>query len=88
MYICGIDGGGTKTKIILADLTGKVIGSTVVWPSSIDTVTFDEAIGSVSLGIETIMLQNKLSGEIVSIFAGLGGIPSFSIQKESTPCYR
>jgi N-acetylglucosamine kinase-like BadF-type ATPase len=76
MYICGIDGGGTKTRIVLADLDGKAIDSIIVGPSSIDTATFYESTQTISLGIETIMLKNKLDGKITSVFAGLGGISS------------
>lgn len=76
MYICGIDGGGTKTKIVIADLNGKVIDSIIVGPSSIDIVTFEDSVKKISDGIKSLMVKNNLLGKIESIFAGLGGISS------------
>lgn len=76
MYICGVDGGGTKTKIVIADLNRKVIDSIIVGPSSIDIVTFEDSIKKISEGIKSLMIKNNLPGKIKSIFAGLGGISS------------
>jgi len=78
MYICGIDGGGTKTKIVIADLNAKEIDSTIVGPSSIDTVTLEESFNTINYGIEILMKKNNLTGKIISIFAGLGGISSLT----------
>jgi len=76
MYICGIDGGGTKTKIVIANLNAEEIDSIIVGPSSIDTVSIDESIDIINYGIEVMMTNNNLQGKIVSLFAGLGGISS------------
>ncbi len=76
MYICGIDGGGTKTKIVIAKSNGKVIDWIIVGPSSIDTVSFQESIKNINYGIKSLMTKNNLKGKIISVFAGLGGISS------------
>ena len=76
MYICGIDGGGTKTKIVITDLDAKIIDSTVIGPSSIDTVPIKKSIDTICYGIKSLMTRNNLKGKIISIFVGLGGISS------------
>ncbi|KFZ25784.1 MAG: BadF/BadG/BcrA/BcrD ATPase family protein [Candidatus Izimaplasma bacterium HR2] len=76
MYICGIDGGGTKTRIVISKLNGKIIDSIIVERSSVDTVSFEESVRNISYGIKMLMIRNNLQNKIISIFAGLGGISS------------
>lgn len=75
MYFLGIDGGGTKTKIVLMDEYGKLLGSGVAGPSSIRSVTNDVTKQSFSDALKETL---KDVGNIVvtSVFAGLGDIES------------
>lgn len=71
-YYLGIDGGGTKTKLIVIDETKKVIYETIGGPSSIDTVSNEETFNVF------FNLLNNLNQKLVftAVFAGLGGIVS------------
>ena len=41
-YYLGIDGGGTKTKVIIIDANEKVVFENEAGPSSVDTVSLIE----------------------------------------------
>ena len=82
MYIIGIDGGGTKTKVSLMDEFGTYLGSDISGPSSIDTVDFDVALENISIAINNIIKKNNLGNiHISSVFSGLGGIGSKTDKK-------
>jgi len=74
MIFCGVDGGGTKTKIIIAE-DEKILMSVTCGPSSIDTVTNGVTKSNIESGLKEI--YDKLDiPQIDSIFLGLGGIAS------------
>ncbi|MCY3412245.1 MAG: hypothetical protein INQ03_11480 [Candidatus Heimdallarchaeota archaeon] len=79
-YYLGIDGGGTKTRAVIVDHTGNVMGTGESGPSSIDTVSLDISRENIlqsiiNTGVNT---STKLSG----IFAGLGGVVSETDKKK------
>lgn len=73
MYFLGIDGGGTKTKVIIIDEDKKILYESTSGPSSLDTVTEK---------ITLMHIKEALSGFFTkypnalfsSVFAGLGGV--------------
>lgn len=69
-YYLGIDGGGTKTAICLIDEKLNIVSSSVSGPSSYDTVPLE----TMKTNIESALNNLSFNGEIVSVFAGLGGI--------------
>ena len=69
-YVIGVDGGGTKTVIALADLGGKVLKKAITGPSSPRNVGADETVENISKGIKRVMGKKN----IVSVFAGLPAI--------------
>lgn len=74
MIYCGVDGGGTKTKIIISD-ENDVLMEVTTGPSSIDTVPFKETIENIKTGL--LEIYDKLDiPKIDSIFLGIGGISS------------
>lgn len=73
MIYCGVDGGGTKTKIIIYD-DNLLIGEATGERSSIDTVTVDISIQNIKDIIANIYESQHLTKKIDSIFLGLGGI--------------
>jgi len=82
MYIIGIDGGGTKTKISIIDEFGTYLGSDISGPSSIDTVDINVTLENISVAINNIITKNNFGNiHISSIFAGLGGIGSEADKK-------
>lgn len=71
-YYLGIDGGGTKTKIIIINEDEHILYENVAGPSSVDTVDTDTTIANITLAIEPYMKENNAF--FTSVFAGLGGI--------------
>lgn len=67
----GIDGGGTKTKVIIIDENDKIIYEGIGGPSSIDTVSSDVTFKSIQEALTNFDSSN-LSFE--GVFAGIGGI--------------
>lgn len=75
MYIIGVDGGGTKTKVIVYTLQGVLVGvKEVKQPSSIDTVSIKDSIRLICSMIKDVIISDSF--KISSIFIGLGGIAS------------
>lgn len=75
MIYCGIDGGGTKTKIVISK-DNLIIGKAISGPSSIDTVSLEVSSQNIESGIREIYQKNLNLEHIDSIYAGLGGIAS------------
>lgn len=74
MIYCGIDGGGTKTRIVIAN-DSEVLYALTAGPSSIDTVSKEVTITI----IKTLLMKiyNEINiPKIDSIFLGIGGIAS------------
>ena len=72
-YVIGIDGGGTKTNLIMMDLECNFISKSYQGPSSIDTVDFEVTTKAFFDGIDE-MTKGLSDIEIVSVFVGLGGV--------------
>lgn len=71
-YYLGIDGGGTKTKLILIDEDKRVVFENTSGPSSIDTVPLYVTYQNIYEGFKIFSDKNDIT--ISAIFAGLGGI--------------
>lgn len=72
-YYLGIDGGGTKTKIVIIDETEKVLYEHISGPSSIDTVPPETTYKHIKEAL-TPFSNNNPKVVFKSVFAGLGGI--------------
>jgi N-acetylglucosamine kinase-like BadF-type ATPase len=75
MYVLGIDGGGTKTKGVIADKTGKVIAQHTVGasnPNSIDPSVIEQEI---KMLLHTLKEQADTEFQHLSAaFAGMSGV--------------
>ena len=72
--VIGIDGGGTKTKALLADERGKVIASAVAGPSNPHVVKEKELRNVFHTLFDSIKEKNdELPGKTVSLYAGISG---------------
>ena len=81
MYYLGVDGGGTKTKVVIIDHQEQLIYEHTAGPSSIDTVSFETSIDHINQALNPWF--NKHPQTIFeSIFIGVGGIV-FDHQKEA-----
>ncbi len=74
MIYCGVDGGGTKTKLILSE-DDKIIKTVTTTGSSIDTVSIEETKKVIELALEEIYNKFDLP-KVDSIYVGVGGIIS------------
>jgi len=69
-YVIGIDGGGTKTIVALADLKGKILKIAKIGPSSPVNIGVKAAAENISKGIKKVLAK----GEIACTFIGLAAI--------------
>jgi N-acetylglucosamine kinase-like BadF-type ATPase len=74
-YIIGVDGGGTKTLALVADLDGNVLGRGVSGPSNYQIVGAEAAFAALE---ESIHIARKTAGvenpKITAICLGIGGV--------------
>ena len=82
-YIAGIDGGGTKTLCLLADLEGKVLGEGRGGPSNPVSVGLEETRCSLEEAFFQACHQAGIppQGKCVSIVAGLAGGSTSQVQR-------
>lgn len=78
-YFLGIDGGGTKTKIIIINEHNEQIFENTTGPSSVDTVDENITFLNISTAVKPFIDQNDIV--FSGVFAGLGGIV-FEEQKQ------
>jgi N-acetylglucosamine kinase-like BadF-type ATPase len=71
-YFLGIDGGGTKTEMVLVDETGNIAARALGGTSSIDTIPLAESMKTIRETFQLLGIKAKIS----AIFAGIGGIAS------------
>jgi len=70
-YVIGVDGGGTKTVVALADLEGKILKLAKTGPSNLRNVGIKRATENIVLGIKKVLSRK---GKILSIFIGLAAV--------------
>jgi len=70
-YIIGVDGGGTKTLALLANLDGQVIARGMSGPSNYNAVGFETACAALESAINTARKDHP--GEISALCLGLAG---------------
>jgi N-acetylglucosamine kinase-like BadF-type ATPase len=70
-YMIGVDGGGTKTLALLADMDGHVLARGVSGPSNYNAVGFEVACEALTNAINSARKDNP--GEIAALCLGLAG---------------
>jgi len=80
-YIIGVDGGGTSTRVAIANTKGEVLAIGKSGASSIDTVSREETGEHIAEGLKKCLQKqfeqyNHNVEEIECIFVSLGGIDS------------
>ncbi len=71
-YIIGVDGGGTKTVALLADIQGNILARGVSGPSNYNAVGFEVACAALE-GVIAIVRKDHV-GEIAALCFGLAGV--------------
>ncbi|ATP41894.1 N-acetylglucosamine kinase [Solibacillus sp. R5-41] len=73
-YLIGIDGGGTKTRCVIGDFEGNIIGSKVSTSGNINAIPLTELHDMLNNVIETILSQTKINLlDVQQIFICLAG---------------
>lgn len=76
--VLGIDGGGTKTDIALADLQGNILKKKQIGPASLRNTGVDKSCENILQGVRNFTIK----GEVVSTFIGFPAIQEeYSNQK-------
>ncbi len=71
-YVIGVDGGGTKTLALLADLNGNVLARGLSGPSNYNAVGFEKACSHLEEAISRA--QENAPGELSALCLGLAGV--------------
>ena len=72
--VLGLDGGGTQTRALLSDFTGKTVGSGVSGPCSMAAVTPPEALNAALAAVDDALGQAGASRTDIAAFcAGVAG---------------
>lgn len=80
--VLGIDGGGTKTKCLLADLNGSVLGQGKGGPSNINQVSIEACKSSLRQAIwGAVATSSQQEIRLVSICCGMAGVASIESQE-------
>ena len=64
-YVIGVDGGGSKTIAVLADLKGKVLKEVKTGPSNFIKDGIKETVLNITKAIEEILKKDKIAKEIL-----------------------
>lgn len=74
-YVAGIDGGGTKTRCLIADETGRVLGEGMAGPSNYQVVGLAGAAASLSDAVtQALAAAGVEPGALAGVCAGLAGV--------------
>ncbi|MFA7044860.1 MAG: BadF/BadG/BcrA/BcrD ATPase family protein [Candidatus Izemoplasmatales bacterium] len=71
-YFLGIDGGGTKTQLVIIDEKGSIVAEGNAGTASIDTISFSDSFKTIQEALKKMQIDIEISG----VFAGIGGIAS------------
>jgi len=70
----GIDGGATKTRVVLTTLDGAILAEQVTGPSNYQTVGMDEAVHNLLGGVDAALAQvERPIGAVERVVAGFAG---------------
>lgn len=76
-YVLGIDGGGTRTRAVIADETGYICGFGKAGPSNYNDVGLDVARANVLSAVYAAHAEANLNGDLcAAAFLGMAGMVS------------
>jgi N-acetylglucosamine kinase-like BadF-type ATPase len=81
-FVIGIDGGGTKTTVALADLQGKIISQVISGISNPRNIGIKAAAANIAAGVKEVLKGIK-KPEILSVFIGLPAVEEEYKNKKS-----
>lgn len=73
--VVGLDGGGTKVNVAVADLDGKVLGGGTAGPCNIAAMSAPDAFKSARAAcLAALVSAGKLPEDVVAVCAGVAGV--------------
>jgi N-acetylglucosamine kinase-like BadF-type ATPase len=77
MIVAGVDGGATRTRVILTSDDGTILGGGLAGPTNYDNVGIDEARSNLDRALERAWKSSHLARRPVqAIFLGMAGVVS------------
>ncbi|MBP1948041.1 N-acetylglucosamine kinase [Virgibacillus litoralis] len=74
-YVAGIDGGGTKTKAVIADMDGLIVAKTTAGPTNPNVMSREKLIQTLDTMMQDLKEQAPdVFDNISSVFAGISGV--------------
>lgn len=80
--IIGVDGGGTKTRAIAIDATGKLIGTGESGPSNPNNSSFEDAATNILAALQKAASPFILQPSALSLSLGIAGIATDSAKQQ------
>ncbi|MDN4075986.1 BadF/BadG/BcrA/BcrD ATPase family protein [Fictibacillus terranigra] len=74
--VLGVDGGGTKTRAVVVDEKGNVIGSGMNGPSDYDAVGMEQAKENLQVAVVQACDSLSSTSELDAVYLGLAGVVS------------
>lgn len=74
LYVIGVDAGGTKTDVALADLSGKILTIARSGPASPRNLGIEESVFNIAKGIKEVLKKTRKGGKIISTFVVLPSV--------------
>lgn len=85
MYVLGIDGGGTKTKGVIATENGEIIAETVVGATNPNNISDKDVAAELSKLFSTLARQNEsIFSQVQRVFAGMSGVDNIYSKEKMT----
>lgn len=83
MLVLGIDGGGTKTKGVIANSNGEIIAEAMSGASNPNSVSHDELVMELTNLIDSLKKQSDGKfPHVKTVYAGMSGVEHPSLRKE------
>ena len=73
-FVIGVDGGGTKTTVAIADLRGKILAVGQSGPSAPRNVGIETAAKNIAAAIERVLTKADKNKKVLSTYIGLAGV--------------
>ncbi|WP_416147279.1 N-acetylglucosamine kinase [Salipaludibacillus sp. HK11] len=83
MYFIGIDGGGTKTKGVIADESGKILSEATVGSTNPNSVNFGMVRNEINMLLNQLKTKSEIDiTKIRIVYAGISGAEHPSTKRE------
>ena len=77
MIFAGVDGGATRTRVVLASHDGTILGAGLAGPTNYDNVGIDKARSNMDCALKRAWQSSRVTrGPVQAIFLGMAGVVS------------